>query len=713
MLSVNENPSNNKTPLSAKQLASLDAQFRHHGVLLREAALAYAEKGIPVFPCRVGAKEPASAHGFKDATCDSEQVKAWWEENPDYNIGLCPEGAGWGVVDLDPGAIRPELPETYEVETPRGGAHLYFKGSLPKTEGKLGDNIDTRGRGSYALAPPSIVNGKEYKIRHDRPLQNVPAEIVAKLSEPNQKQQQATHADVDTNPNMARARALIEGCVARGDVSIEGKRGDNRTYRLAAEVQALGISQETCLSLLEELWNPHCRPPFSHDELAKLSGNAEAYKQNETGAFAVGSAAEVFGALVPQEEWEIAEAPDANGFIQSGGLSFRSVQDIRPVEVNWLWPERIAAGKLTLIAGAPDGGKSQIAANIAATISNGGTWPFGEGKAEQGVVIWLSAEDDPADTTVPRLIAAGANRRLIFELKSVVRGDSGLRTFSVVEDLDEIGRVIEQIRATCGVPVKAIVIDPISAYMGGRAQGDSWKDFDVRHTMTPLLEFVARVGISTLGITHFKKGRDADVLNRVIDSIALPALSRATWLVAPEKDGEGNPTGRRLFLVGKKNIGRPVKGLAYHIREKLIDNGRGGTMPAPSIEWASYVAATADDALAEQTGKAAGKLEAAEDFLQLILADGPVSEKEIRKRAGEKHRWRTLQRAKEKLHVVSKKVDFDREWCWQLPGCGAPEDQGDEMFGIARAANWQESRYALIPSRPDKSLRIKRKHGNL
>jgi hypothetical protein len=260
-----------------------------------------------VFPCQVGEKKPATSHGYKDATCNLDQVKAWWEENPGYNIGLYPEGAGWGVVDLDPGAIRPELPDTYEVETPRGGAHLYFKGSLPKTEGKLGDNIDTRGRGSYALAPPSVVNGKEYKIRHDRPMQDIPPEIVAKLSEPNQPTTRATHTDVDGSGNVARARRLIEDCVARGDVAVEGKGGDSRTYRLAAEVQALGLSQEACLLLLEELWNPHCRPPFSHDELAKLAGNALQYKQNETGAFAVGSAAEVFGALVPQEDWEIVE----------------------------------------------------------------------------------------------------------------------------------------------------------------------------------------------------------------------------------------------------------------------------------------------------------------------------------------------------------------------------------------------------------------------
>ena len=305
--------------------------------------------------------------------------------------------------------------------------------------------------------------------------------------------------------------------------------------------------------------------------------------------------------------------------------------------------------------------------------------PFGEGNAERGAVIWLSAEDSghscaafdrgwskPPFNHRPK---AGCARR--------ERTADAKRSGRPRRDCQRDGKI----KADCGVPVRAIVIDPISAYMGGRAQGDSWKNSDVRHTMAPLLEFVGRVGISTLGITHFKKGRDADVLNRVIDSIALPALSRATCLVAPEKDDEGNTTGRRLFLVGKKNIARPVAGLAYKIVEKLIDNGRGDTMPAPCVEWAGYVAASADDALAEQPGKAAGKLEAAEDFLQLILADGSVSEKEIRKRAGEKHRFRTIQRAKEKLGIVSRKAGFDGEWCWQLPGYEVPEDRTMNCLG--------------------------------
>src|SRR4026209_3015974 len=80
---------------------------------------------------------------------------------------------------------------------------------------------------------------------------------------------------------------------------------------------------------------------------------------------------------------------------------------------------RIARGKLTVIGGDPEEGKSQLGVFISATISNGGTWPNNEGRAPRGSVIFLSAEDGAEDTLVPRLIAAGADRRKIHLIEAV------------------------------------------------------------------------------------------------------------------------------------------------------------------------------------------------------------------------------------------------------------------------------------------------------
>ena len=45
---------------------------------LLAAALRYAAVGWPVFPCKPDSKEPATIHGFKDATTDPAVIEAWW-----------------------------------------------------------------------------------------------------------------------------------------------------------------------------------------------------------------------------------------------------------------------------------------------------------------------------------------------------------------------------------------------------------------------------------------------------------------------------------------------------------------------------------------------------------------------------------------------------------------------------------------------------------
>ncbi len=107
--------------------------------------------------------------------------------------------------------------------------------------------------------------------------------------------------------------------------------------------------------------------------------------------------------------------------------------------LDWLWSNRFALGKLGLIVGLPDEGKGQLLCDIAARRSHAARWPCGEGIAPQGNVILLTAEDDIADTVVPRLAAAGADLERI-EIVKMVRADGRDRMFSLVTDLDCCGR---------------------------------------------------------------------------------------------------------------------------------------------------------------------------------------------------------------------------------------------------------------------------------
>ncbi len=103
-------------------------------------ALEYAAAGVPVFPCLPGAKRPATAHSFYDRSRNPGTIDTWWRQ-ADYNLALVPDDLGCVVIDIDGPqgqdswmqfiaehgiAFAPE----WRVQTPSGGWHLYFSGSL-------------------------------------------------------------------------------------------------------------------------------------------------------------------------------------------------------------------------------------------------------------------------------------------------------------------------------------------------------------------------------------------------------------------------------------------------------------------------------------------------------------------------------------------------------------------------------------------------------
>jgi hypothetical protein len=102
----------------------------------------------------------------------------------------------------------------------------------------------------------------------------------------------------------------------------------------------------------------------------------------------------------------------------------RRASEIKAQPITWLWPDRIAIGKLTLVAGDPGLGKSQLTAHLVANVTTGECWPCGEGQAIQGSAVIFSAEDDAADTIVPRLMAAGADLDRVRIVEAVTINDN-------------------------------------------------------------------------------------------------------------------------------------------------------------------------------------------------------------------------------------------------------------------------------------------------
>jgi len=292
----------------------------------------------------------------------------------------------------------------------------------------------------------------------------------------------------------------------------------------------------------------------------------------------------------------------------------RSAASIVPVAISWLWPGWLSVGKLHLLAGAPGTAKTTIALTWAAAISSGGLFPDGS-RAPQGHVLIWSSEDDPRDTLIPRLIAAGADLTRIHIVESVNHTRTGKRTFDPAKDFLLLKAAVNQIGA-----VVFMVIDSVADAVAG----DAGKNNQVRRALSPVKDFAEEMGIAVLGITHFNKGTSGRAISRIIDSVAFVGLPRVV-MIAFKKKGNGS-----LIMRAKSNIGPDNGGYEFYTYvEPLL--GYDG-ISANRIGWKGYIEGSADEHLQEAESafvEPENERERAEQFLNDELNDGMRKESAV------------------------------------------------------------------------------------
>jgi archaellum biogenesis ATPase FlaH len=335
------------------------------------------------------------------------------------------------------------------------------------------------------------------------------------------------------------------------------------------------------------------------------------------------------------------------------------VCDLKEESVDGAWEGWIALGKLGLLAGNPDVGKSCASLDLAARFSRGADWPDGsKNKLKPSGVVVLSAEDDKNDTITPRLKAADAETRHILVLNTELEyvdpetGKKRLQSFNLETHLpileDAICKVNER------VPCRLAIIDPISAFLGGK---DSYKDSDVRALLMPLVKLAARYKVSILGITHLNKRVEGDAFVRIMGSVGFTASGRYAYAITKDP---ANPE-RRLFLPVKNNLARRSTGLAFWLNTD--ERGR------VRVDWElSLVTVTADEAIAPKArGPQPEKCDEAQVWLTDYLHDGARRAKECLAAAVHDGITRnTLQRARGALGVIAG-PGSSGAWEWRLP----------------------------------------------
>jgi putative DNA primase/helicase len=350
--------------------------------------------------------------------------------------------------------------------------------------------------------------------------------------------------------------------------------------------------------------------------------------------------------------------------------------DVPVAEVDWLWPGRIAVGKVTLIAGDPGLGKSFVTLDMAARVSTGAPWPQTTGESVAGLfeaggnvpgsqtpataggVVLLSAEDDLADTIRPRLEAAGADCSRIVAIRAIDGSDvegKYRRTFELGRDLAHLTSVVEQMR-----DCRLVVIDPISAYLG--RTGENF-NAEVRALMGPLADLAARFHLAVVAVTHLRKGEGAAIY-RAMGSVAFVATARSAWMIV--KDPQ-RPT-RQLFLPMKNNLGSDTTGMAYTIESR--SDGQGAM-----VHWSEDVVRESLDQLAS-AGPGRRPTERIEvcNWLTQHLASGPVPTVEVYEAASAAgYSQATVRRAFRDIRGKAVKLG-NSGWMWKLPDPSTEQD---------------------------------------
>lgn len=247
------------------------------------AALSYAQRGWPVFPCARRGKEPIIQGGFYNAYTDTDKIHRTWSHPIDPpNIGIrTGEMSKTLVIDVDiknnfegEVAFAEWLKEhgldwdllvesTYVVSTGSGGWHFYFQhpGGYIGNRTRIMPGVDVRCDGGYVIAAPSQHEcGGSYAVFQDKPLAPLPPALLEFLTR---------HAEA---PKLSTGDT--EGLV------VEGQRNDY-LMRIAGALRRPGLHADALAEALLVQNDRVCNPPLPEAEVLRIAQNISRYEPSQ------------------------------------------------------------------------------------------------------------------------------------------------------------------------------------------------------------------------------------------------------------------------------------------------------------------------------------------------------------------------------------------------------------------------------------------------
>jgi hypothetical protein len=228
---------------------------------IRFALDAYT-RGWHIFPCEPGEKEPALLYPgtnkpwrikwYDVATNDVHKIVRWWSTTP-YNIGVSAKKSGLLIVDCDipkswdqpydgwdqfkelcerRGVSWEDAIDTYQVETPSKGVHLYYwwPPDVQASQGGLASLVDVRTnggeKGGYVLGAGSRTSAGWYHVINPAPIQPCPTWLVDEVKA---KPAYRPAAEGFTRPHTINTTGLHEYV----KLAPEGRRNDSLFWAAA------------------------------------------------------------------------------------------------------------------------------------------------------------------------------------------------------------------------------------------------------------------------------------------------------------------------------------------------------------------------------------------------------------------------------------------------------------------------------------------------
>lgn len=337
---------------------------------------------------------------------------------------------------------------------------------------------------------------------------------------------------------------------------------------------------------------------------------------------------------------------------------------IAPRPVKWLWRDRMPLGELTLLGGREGIGKSSVAYTMAAWITTGNM--KGEFCGQPRAVIVVATEDSWSHTIVPRLMAAGADLKLVYRV-DVVTSEGLSGTLTLPSDVAAMERAVKEVDAAF------VLLDPLMSRLSTSL--DTHKDAEVRTALEPLTAFAHSAGIAVLGIIHVNKGSSVDPLTLIMGSRAFPAVARAVLVAMKDPEDES----RVLLGLEKSNLGRrDLPTFVYRIASELVASTDEGPIYTGKVVWLDETNRSVAEAMAaagEGPGAASATSECAEWLEDYLQSSGggidSATVKEAAKKQG--HSGFAMRHARKRLGVLTESFGFPRRTYWMLPGSPSPD----------------------------------------